>query len=275
MAHRQGSTLAFIGTLLLGIALFALVMVVMGAHLDRDVSPAPASDAEVERQMLAARATAISDDPAFADVAAHWAEALGGVWVPWPDGAPEGYTNPVEPYVAGSDTHAELLELSRAALDSSLGPIATSVGISALTLGATDADQCGEYELSDLARSLNSGVSVANIETARQWLEWHAATIPAGQRDAELARIDELTDLLDAQLASGAPDDRPVIAPEPEGPYVEDAFNLLIDQLAFSATQADPAGKQAIASFVCHMAKTPDAPLIEALPGIEFANAEG
>lgn len=274
MAHRQGSTLAFSGALLLSVAIFALVMVVMGARLDRDVSPAPASEAEVARQGLAGRAAAIAKDAEFAEAAGQWTEALGGVWVPWPEGAPEGYANPSAPYTASSDVHKELIELSKAALDSSLGPVATSIGISSLALGATDADQCGDYELTDLARSLTTGVAVENIETARQWFEWHAATLPRGQRDAELARIDELSDLLDAQLAAGAPDDRPVIAPEPEGGnYVEDSYRLLIDQLAFSATQADQAGKQAIAAFVCRFSQAPDAPLIEALPGIEAASA--
>ncbi|WP_406717064.1 hypothetical protein QEV01_09575 [Trueperella pyogenes] len=272
MAQRHtGSTLAFFGALVLGIATFALVMVVMGTRLDADVSPDPASSVEVERQNLAERSDAIahSADSRIAAVSSTWTRALGGVWVPWPDGAPEGHTNP-PPYTPGSDVHAELRELSARALRSSLGPVATSIGVSALALGATEPAHCGDYALAKVAASLSTGVSVKNIETARQWLQRHAATLPIGKRDAELTRIDTLSDLLDAQLAAGAPDTRPALATEPANKdYVASAYSLLINQLAFSATQAPAEGRRELASFVCHLALAPDAPSIDALPGID------
>lgn len=270
--RRSGSTLMFIGALLLGIAIFALVMVVMGARLEKDVSPAPASTQEVERQELAARTQQIADDDGdVADYGEEWTNALGGVWVPWPDGAPEDYTNPPLPDLPAGDTNSALLELSATALGSDLGPVTTSMGVSALTLGAADASQCGDYDLATVAGIANTGVAVGNIESARQLLELHAAELEIGTRDSELERIALLSDLLDAQLAAGAPDTRPALVAEPdEGEHVAAAYETVIDQLTFSAMTSDADGKQHVAAFICHLNQYPDAPQIEALPGLSL-----
>ncbi|MDP9806960.1 hypothetical protein J2S70_001542 [Trueperella bonasi] len=269
--RRTGSTLIFIGTLLLGIALFALVMIVMGIRLEKDVSPREPSPQDVERQQLAARAQEIAHSGGdYASFGEDWTTALGGVWIPWPDGAPDGYTNPPIPENSFDDVHSALLELSEATLNSDLGPVTTAIGISTLSLGASEPDQCGEYDLATVAGAANSGVAVENVEIARQWLEQHAAQLEVGARDSEIERIDMLSNLIDAQLAAGAPDTRPALVAEPAGDsHVEAAYKLLIDQLAFSAMNAS--GAQAdVASFICHLNQFQDAPRIEPFPGLDL-----
>ncbi|QOQ39070.1 hypothetical protein [Trueperella pecoris] len=269
--RRSGSTFTFVGALLLGAAIFALVMVVMGTRLDRDFSPAPATSLEVERQDIAALAHSVShaNDAELAAFGTAWSQALGGVWVSWPSGAPAGYTNPPTPSVPAGEVHETLRQLADRALGSSLGPVATSMGISSLTLGAETDEQCGAVDLATVARALNTGVAVTNIETARQWLEWQAASLPPADRKAPLTRVDELSNLIDGQLSAGAPDTRPAIAPEPaDANHTASAYRVLVNQLAFSATSADTSGRRAIASFVCHLHKYADAPAIDALPGI-------
>lgn len=82
----------------------ALPLAGCGLRIDEpDPTPAPPSAAEEVRQREALRAVALSevalDSPAVQALASHAAEqadALGGVWVPWPDGGgPE--TLPPEP----------------------------------------------------------------------------------------------------------------------------------------------------------------------------------
>lgn len=250
------------------------MMAVMGTRLDRDFSPAPPSSIEVERQELASLTHAISQTTdAASQPAKEWTKALGGVWVPWPQGAPEGYTNPPTPQASVTDVRTSLRALSDQALKSSLGPVATSIGIASLTLSATDATGCGDYDLDAVAKTMTTGVSVKNVETARQWLQWHAAHLNIGKRAAQLARLDKISDIIDAQLAAGAPDTRPAIVPEPAtGTYVESAYRVLINQLAFSATHADADGKRAVASYICHLHRYADAPPITPLPGIAPAD---
>ncbi len=268
--RRSGSTLIFIGALLLGIAIFALVMVVMGTRLEKDVSPAPATPQEIERQNLAVRTQAIADDGGeLAVFGEEWTNALGGVWIPWPDGAPEDYTNPPLPDPGPADVHEAMLELSESALSSDLGPVTTAIGISALSLSASEAGQCGDYDLATVASVAKTGVAVENIEMSRQWLEQDAARMALGERDDELARIELLSDLLDAQLAAGAPDTRPALVFEAdEGTHVSAAYKTVIDQLTFSAMTANVEGKKNVAAFVCHLNQWADAPQIEPLPGL-------
>ena len=118
MPKRQsGSSLMFVGAILLGIAISAVVMVVTGTRLDRDVSPDHASPEEVQRQELAAHTQMIADHGGdFAVFGEEWTNALGGVWVPWPDGAPEDYTNPPTPNPSFTDANEALVELSVSAL---------------------------------------------------------------------------------------------------------------------------------------------------------------
>ncbi|MCI5826070.1 MAG: hypothetical protein MR006_05345 [Arcanobacterium sp.] len=74
----------------------------LGARWEHpDLSPAAPTAPEQERQSLAilaqriaASGSAAPADPSLATAAHEWAADLGGVWVPWPKGAPEGYSNP-------------------------------------------------------------------------------------------------------------------------------------------------------------------------------------
>ena len=270
--RRSGSSLMFIGAILLGIAIFAVVMVVTGTRLDRDVSPDQASPEEVQRQELAAHTQMIADQGGdFAVFGEEWTNALGGVWVPWPDGAPEDYTNPPTPNPSFTDANEALMELSVSALSADLGPVTTAIGISSLSLGAAEASQCGDYDLATVAGAANTGVAVENIETARQWLELHAAELEVGARDAEIGRISLLSDLLAAQLVAGAPDTRPPLVAEPgEDTHIAAAYETVIDQLAFNAMLADETGQQNIAAFICHLNQYTDAPQIKALPGLHL-----
>ncbi|VEI12664.1 hypothetical protein [Trueperella bialowiezensis] len=270
MSKREsGSTLVFAGSLLLGVAIFALVMVVMGTRLDKDVSPEPASEQENERQEIAALAQVISDDAELGDYGQAWLDALGGVWVPWPDGAPEGYTNPPTPVPAATDAPAALDQLASTALNSDLGSTVTSMGVAALTLNAHDVAGCGEYDMAALGTMTATGTAVERIETARQWLELDAARTPEGERENDVARIELLSDLIDAQLAAGAPDKRPAIITEPEpDTHVTAAYDTVVTELLSHARTAQPTDVHNAASFICHLYKIPGAPAISPLPGL-------
>ncbi|MDY5584291.1 MAG: hypothetical protein SPG61_00675, partial [Arcanobacterium sp.] len=82
-------------------AILAILLISMEVRWEKpDLTPATPSAFEDQRQNLAITATQIehaantlklSD---LANTAQTWVTELNGVWVPWPDGAPEGYKNP-------------------------------------------------------------------------------------------------------------------------------------------------------------------------------------
>lgn len=265
--HRSKWT--FVGALLLGIAVFALVLQVTGTRLDRTATPKEPSAQEVTRQQLAVAAQEISEisDDDVSAAASAWEQTLGGVWVPWPNGAPEGATNPPLPTTSPTDPAAALEDFSKAALATDV-PAAISAGVSAHALAATQPADCGEPDLAALAAGASES-SVAALESARQWMETDAAALPAGGRDAQLARIDMLSELIDSQIEAGAPDSRPAFAELPEGDLLKAAYSSATDQLVFDALDKDAAYKQAAASFVCQLYMYADAPEIPALPGVK------
>ncbi|MFP7706977.1 hypothetical protein [Trueperella sp. LYQ141] len=267
----HASTLRFIGSLVIGIGIFALVMVITGTHISHDPEVPTLDSSEEARQELAVHAQQIADmsDGNMHSTATEWVSALGGVWVPWPQGAPEGQANPQLPTASYSTLPAALSSFANEALTSSAGPTAVAIGISAYTQSVSSAEKCGTYDLLTVGRALSNDAAVENIEIARQWLEIPASHMQIGQRDLPLARIALLSALLDAQIASGGSDTRPALAPPPSHDPLTDSYDVLTQQLSLAAQQAPATDRQHIASFVCHLYHDyPDAPPIAALPGL-------
>ena len=106
--RKGGSAWKFVGGVVLGLTIFAGVMVSLGVRWENaDLSPETPSELEVTRQSLAEQAArlnasahallATKADPTVELVgtsAERYLDLLGGVWIPWPSGAPSGYTNP-------------------------------------------------------------------------------------------------------------------------------------------------------------------------------------
>lgn len=135
-------------------ALVVLALTGCEVRLDEpDPSPAPPSAAEEIRQREALRAAAFaelaqSDDGVLGTLGAHASvqvEALGGVWVPWPDGgAPE--TPPPAPVADISPTDAA----------SALEALAsTTPEVCDAAVGAAEADDALVYGSICLARRLD------------------------------------------------------------------------------------------------------------------------
>lgn len=118
MTNRKGlSTPAFALSVAIGIAIFILAMVIFGTRFDSGPNePLPASADEVARQDAAyayrdlyEAATAGGEDySTVATMASDHLDAIGDVWVPWPDEVPEGATNPPAPEPVSTDVR-ELL----------------------------------------------------------------------------------------------------------------------------------------------------------------------
>ncbi|WP_182354642.1 hypothetical protein [Flaviflexus huanghaiensis] len=121
MTRRAGLSIpAFLLSTAIGIAVFILAMLVIGVRIDTGptLPPAP-SAAEQTRQNAASAYSLVADaaegaDPELARLARSHEEAVGGVWVPWPEGAPDGATNPPSPTTNTEDV-VELLDQSVAA----------------------------------------------------------------------------------------------------------------------------------------------------------------
>lgn len=293
-----GSTLTFLGFLILAVGLFALVMVVMGTRLDnQDVAPPPASPAEVERQDLAESAVRIAelgndlgaDDASAQQAASHasaWSDAFGDIWVPWPAGAPSGYTNPPVATTASDRTPqgliSELDELSNTLVDGSTKldrSLATSIAIAATLDARAIASQhgleyqCGAPDFEILGSLGGDGVSVKRFETARQWLESHAATLEVGARDLEIERAENVATLIEEFIDAGAPDTRPAMVNAPiSGENVSAAYHLIAQQFVFLSTHANSEQQAAIVNYLCSLTEYEDAPAFGAFPGINEAD---
>lgn len=120
---KGGSAWKFTGGVFLGLILFVGIMIAIGARWENaDLSPQAPSELELTRQNLAEQAARIdasasklreSKDDATVELVALSAERyldlLGGVWVPWPSGAPSGYTNPPVATAAPTDVTSAVL----------------------------------------------------------------------------------------------------------------------------------------------------------------------
>ncbi len=185
---RGGSAWKFAGGMLLGVAAFVGVMVAIGVRWENaDLSPETPSELEVTRQNLAEQAARIdtSADALLAKkadatvelvgtAAEHYLDMLGGVWVPWPSGAPSGYTNPPVATAAPDDVTSdvlteELTSFSQALLDAvedvpdenRVEILSAALGSQflAMNLGGNAAPTCGTVDISA------AGIALAGAES--------------------------------------------------------------------------------------------------------------
>lgn len=204
-------------------------------------APVPGA-AEEARQGEAALATTLartavpSSGPAVAaqlDVVAAQAQAhadaLGGVWAPWPDGVPEGVDAPEPPVTAAPATAEDVLALlAGGAASARAEALTTPDDTLAATLAATSISRA--HAAADLAAALGvaapalpeaaplsrealltrgaDGPTVLVLDAARYALETVAARSEGSARDATRARAVHLRSLVDAALEAGAPDGR-------------------------------------------------------------------
>lgn len=246
MTRRAGlSTPVFLLSAAIGTAIFILAMLVAGVRIDSGPTlPAPPSAAEQARQNAASAYALVAEaaegnSAELARLARSHEEAIGGVWVPWPEGAPDGATNPPPP---ASDTDDVTVLLDRAigatvdaleAAPSADVPLYASILIrqqAALDEAAPATQDSDADEPADKApgaagltadtlspgqvAELASGQTLIEIDAARQWLE--AAAPHLDSADTALTRIAAFDDYTSAILQSGTADVRRAFAPLPD-----------------------------------------------------------
>lgn len=246
-----GITLAF--------TIFFAILLSLGARPEHvDLTPEPASTAEQQRQSLAIAAQRIAASQNLSQQAAEaakqaqtWLDQLGGVWVPWPQGAPEGYENPspdTSAYSSLDQLRQAVWEFSTAVLSAhsklegapliagdsqtngaktdkdsdnadSVDRTVAEIGIDAIYAGiALDREAgaeptCDAPHTSDLVAAFSSHPdTLKNLDTARQWLEYKKTFSPSDELNEQ---VNALGTLIDTALDSGAPDTRQVMAPPP------------------------------------------------------------
>lgn len=277
------SWLHFSGIIIVLCSLFALALVTMDARWENaSLAPDAPSDAEKERQEIAVVVAQTNNlahklnQTATETATQQWLDTLGGVWVPWPNGAPRGYKNPplnLQPETATPETlAANLQDISKKAvaareLDSMLATsIATGARQLATQLGGDYHDVCQTPDLPALAKHLSKTSSLATLETARQWYEHQAAT--TAERARAIEKVNLLTRLTENMIDSGAPDSRAALAPA-EAAGTTPA-QLVTATLIKHAENAPAKIREATAAFLCRISAgtTP-----EALPGLVVENS--
>lgn len=254
----------------------AIALTSCGLRLDTGPEgPSPASVAETHRQDAAIQAQNLAEttravaetetDPSVLEaldaVAAgldEQVEALGGVWVAWPDGAPEGESNRPVPEPASASGLEDLRGLLTSsadevvtvltdvpATDQDLASVLTSVAVGRhLAAAELPREDGAEAAVEPAAPGADLIAGVADGPTVRALDQAHyfAQTIAAREDDAEAAeRATNLQVLIDAALAAGAPDTREPAYPWPDGEAVTyriEAEQDLLDQWIFLATTA-------------------------------------
>ena len=306
--EKKVSGWKFAAGAILGIAIFIGVLVAIGARLEhQDLTPPQASEQESARQALAEQAVRIERSAqqlqqdgeedgslqAIADTASVYAEDLGGVWVPWPGGAPTGYTNPpleTEPAadITGAALVEELISFSESAesaVDSApdaqrqeLVSMALGAQLLAMDLaesaGIEEPPSCGDVDIAAAGAVANDTSTLEVADAARQWLETDASNLAAGARDPELVRINAVSTFEEAILRSGTADTRSAFAAYPElaegQTYTSQALHMLSAELLSSAAEAEPAARKALLSFGCSLYLTSaEREAALPLPGVE------
>ena len=277
-------------------SLMSAVLLALGVHLEHeDLTPDPPSTAEKSRQDLAIHATRIANSASLSSThesleksARTWVHELGGVWIPWPQGAPEGYSNPTvdtsqysslaELDAALWDFYGEALRFhpssstsdqsARASDQSDQDTSTTTVQSQSFTTSriafdavqyamAIDTElgketQCGSFDPAALAPAFSSHPdSLGSLDTARQWLEYSYARSDPSLNAAYEQSIHTLDSAINAALEAGAPDTRPLIAAPPsdqQNAYIQ-IKQALSDLAAANAGQNDRIA--AIESFAC------------------------
>lgn len=297
MTSTLKSNLTFIGSLLLGVAALGGVLLGMGARVDDGKLEQPvATGAQAERQQLALDIAGIeksagieavggSFGPAIAVEAKEWLDAVGGIWVPWPSGAPEGYTNPpAEPNVVGTaeDFLASLTSLSERALTELDNPaLGTSISLASRIDAVELGGSCGTVDDVAVAVAMAAApgakdasgddadkTPVAVLETVRQLLEQEAAEIEPGKRDVEIAQVARLDAIINDAIELGAADTRPAIVPIVDNPS-EAALELVREAVVSIGAASDPAVRERLVAFACSLHDTEEErAMVGALPGI-------
>lgn len=292
--HIDTHTLRFVGAVILSLGIFAGFMVALGTRFDRQVVAVPTASAQEQtRQELAIAATRIArsaaslsaDSPENAVLtqvvssANSYAENLGGVWIPWPSGAPEGQTNPPVATDAPRDASAvalvdELLTLSTDSLSAAdsvpESERATYVAISlsahlsaqnlAASIGAADPG-CPSGNALTAGAAVSDSTTLEAADVARQWFEIDASRLALGSRQTELDRIDKLTAFEDSLLSHGTTDTRSAFAaiPSSDGDSLSvQALTLLSRQLVTVSALADHDGRAALVGFSCSLFSSAD-----------------
>ncbi|MCI7551042.1 MAG: hypothetical protein PUK40_01010 [Actinomycetaceae bacterium] len=285
---RARSAAAFGAITALAVALFVLTMILVGARLDTAVDVPTPDSSEQARQESAIAAMRISEGTARIPEAANitfdpeqWALALGGIWEPWPGGAPQGYTNPTPDLASPSQNAQQLADeihnftiavLSLGDNDSAsaqqrqtLFVVATQALLAQMQLTASsDVPQaCGAIDYERLGGAASSSTDtgknfVYSADLALQQYEYEVARLPFDARDNISHIIGMLHAAIDASLAHGAPDDR-ILADSP----IEnlDSRQLLAKSLAEVSNSAalGSAELEAMASYACTLAAYTDA----------------
>ncbi|MEZ7898994.1 MAG: hypothetical protein QMB98_09310 [Flaviflexus sp.] len=229
MTNREGlSKPAFALAVAIGIAIFVLAMVVFGTRLDSGPEEPPAASAdEVARQDAAiayehvAEVAGSQGNEELATMASEHLEAVGGIWLPWPDGAPEGATNPPIPAVSSADLTdllATSIEATRVALeegdpaDAALYAsilIRQQVAYEALVAQATGTDPAAGEDQSTEGDSASEDVA-SNEDVADPEGEAETTEEQAADGDADTAApnegltVEPLTSKQVADLASSS-----------------------------------------------------------------------
>lgn len=245
MATRsQMSRKVFFLACAIAIAFFTLILIVMGVRVDRGVPSPPTADAaELARQDTAQSLLQLSDGAAslsggedlyheLSVAAQSYADQLGGVWVPWPDGAPEGATNPPTVTQAPRDLSAEGLTIMyEETITDLVDSLATVPETQALLYSTMLADLVslappeaaplpGEAPTADgLAEIASDSQTVRLLDVSRQYLETVAARTPEDQRERISSKAARLNDIVNAMLETGTPDTRESIADLPDWFY--------------------------------------------------------
>ncbi|WP_152196506.1 DUF4439 domain-containing protein [Georgenia subflava] len=301
--------------------LAAAVLAGCGVRLDSAPPEEPAPDAVEElRQEAAVDAATIaatvaeitSEDEATAallervaaDAGAHLG-ALGGVWVAWPEGAPEDVetsdvvtTPPVpEPGAAdlltlladgAAEARSGALQAPTDELAALLASVAVSRSRSATALAAVLGTEppAGTAAPLDpqglLARGVD-GPTLLVLDQARYAFETVAARTEGAARERATTRAIQLRSLVDAAVAAGAPDVRLGFYDLPgpdaaaglsaEQAAAVDAEERLLEHWLFSLGVAAPDARAALLDAAAHAAAEVEAwgGTLRALPGLAAA----
>lgn len=293
-SHGHVSALKYTGAAIVGVAIFAGAIVAMGGRFeDADLTPETPSAEETARQDLAVQAHQITtasqalldsspDSTRLAtlhETASQYEDQLGGVWVPWPSGAPSGYTNPPlatdsPADLKGEDLVSEIKDFSGASLKAADAasdedaPMYLSMALGSRLLGedyaesiGSDDPVCGEVNIELAAQVLAPSGSLDVIDASRQWLETDTARMDPESRDSQIARGDALDSFIEAMITNDATDNREAFSAYPDlagdETYSDVALGNISSVLISNGVDASPEQREALLSFGCSLYLTP------------------
>ncbi|MDR6939074.1 hypothetical protein [Arcanobacterium hippocoleae] len=247
--------------LLLGIGLFSTFMYFIGTNWEKpNLNPAKPAASESARQELAidsariaagAKKLGLTELSTLADT---WTNDLGGVWAPWPEGAPAGYKNPGLDLSAKSATVpelvAELTLFARTLADKGTAFAPPPAMIDFASKVFIQADQLArmhslpqalpEVALPQVASLINDAQTVVELESTKQILEAHTALLPSGQeakRKENRKHIALLGTCINLALSAGVDDERSTFTPP--NTDLSQAKQLLFHSLSTLAQKND------------------------------------